>query len=357
MRHLMKASAAALALLIGCGDAGAPSSTGVEFDAVGVGDNIETVGRLLDDGAWQSLRVLGPRFDVAGSAAGLAGRLSAGLGASGRGDPAGAGIRIARAILSGEPSRIIAPQLPLAIRGTTFVLDSLTQQYLPDPNRSGAPANGVRFILYATDSATHQPIPAQEIGYADLTDEGTASSPAIALRLQAVIGGTTRLDYRVVVVGTDSAATLQAAGFTDDGATRITFEVGVHGVRAADTSAAEVTFAIGVPARGFLATATLQQVTLDGDSAGAIALTVRHGFNQVGLVVHATPTELTGVFQVNGLPFATISGDPAHPTVRGADGRELTAVEMDALLGIQRLAGRVLEMFDCLMEPVGGMLG
>ena len=37
MRHLMKASAAAVALLVGCGETGAPSATGDGFDAVGVG--------------------------------------------------------------------------------------------------------------------------------------------------------------------------------------------------------------------------------------------------------------------------------------------------------------------------------
>jgi len=87
-----------------------------------------------------------------------------------------------------------------------------------------------------------------------------------------------------------------------------------------------------------------------------MAMTARQGFNQVGMVAHATPIELTAVFQVNGLPFATVRGDPGHPTIQGADGRALTGAEVDALIGIQRLAGRVLEMFDCLMQPVGGML-
>ena len=357
MRHFTKVSAAAVVLLTACGEAGAPSATGAEFDAVGVSDNLEVVRQVLDGEVWRSLSALGPRFGAAGPAAALAGRLTAGIGGSGPGDAAGAGVRIAQAILSGGGAHLVAPQIPLEVRGTTFVLDSITLQYVPDPTRSGAPANGVRFVLYAADPATHQPLPGQEIGYADLTDEGNQSSPVIALRLQAVIVGTTRLDYRVEVVGADSSATLQAAGFTDDGATTVEFRVGVHGARAGDTTAAEVAFAIGIPSHGFLATATLQHLTLSGDSADAIAMTVRAGFNQVGMVAHATPTELTAVFQVNGIPFATVQGDPAHPSVQGADGRDLTMAEVEALLGIQRLAGRVLEMFDCLMQPVGGMLG
>ena len=357
MRHLMKTSAVAIVLLSGCGDAAAPSNTSASFDAAELGDNLATVRQVLGDGAWQSLAALGPRFGAAGSAAAVAGGLTAGLGGSGDGAQAGAGVRISRAILSGGGAQIVAPQLPPEVRGTTFVLDPLTLQYLPDSTRTGAPGNGVRFILYAADSSTHQPVPGAETGYADLTDEGDSTSPAINLRLQAVIAGVTRLDYRVGMVGSDSAATLQAAGFTDDGTTRVEFQVGVQGMHAADTAAAAVTFAIGIPSRGFLATATLQHVALGGDSAGAIGMTVRQGFDQVGMAAHVTATELSAVFQVNGIPFATVAGDPEHPTVRGADGRVLTAVEVEVLFGIQRLAGRVLEMFDCLMQPVGGMLG
>jgi hypothetical protein len=357
MRHLMKASAAAVVLLTGCGDSGGPIAPVAGFDAAGVSGNIEAVRQVLDDGAWQSLRALGPRFGAAGSAAALTGRLSASVGAAGGSNPTTTGVRIAKAILSGGTAHLVAPQIPPAIRGMTFVLDSSTLQYVPDPSRPGAPANGVRFILYAADSSTHQPLPGQEIGYADLTEEAPPASPAIALRLQAIIAGATRLDYRVAVAGTDSAGTLEAAGFTDDGTTRVEFRVGVQGARAADTTVAEVVFAIGIPSRGFLATATLQHVTLAGDSAGAIAMTVRQGFNQVGMAVHATPGEITGVFQVNGISFASVRGDSEHPTIQGADGRPLTGAESDALIGIQRLSGRVMEMFDCLMQPVGGILG
>ena len=76
-----------------------------------------------------------------------------------------------------------------------------------------------------------------------------------------------------------------------------------------------------------------------GDSAGAMAMTARQGFNQVGMVAHATPIELTAVFQVNGLPFATVRGDPGHPTIQGADGRALTGAEVDALIGISDWRG------------------
>lgn len=354
MRHFMRASTAAVVLLTGCGEAGGPGVPGTGFDAEGVRGNIATVQQVLDDGTWRSLQILGPRFGIAGSAAGVAGRLTAGL--AGSHTPSGAGVRIARAILSGGAS-LVAPQLPPAVRGTTFVLDPTTLQYVPDSTRTGAPANGVRFILYATDSSSEQPLPGQETGYLDLTDEAPPASPAIALRLQAIIAATTRLDYRILITGADSAIALEAAGYTDDGATRVALQTQVRAGLAADNSAAEVAFTIGIPSRAFVATATLQHFSLNGDSAGTIAMTVRQGPDQVGMLVHGSQGTITALFQVNGIPFATVQGDPEHPTIRGTDGQPLSPGEVEALVAIHRLTGTVLAMFDCVMRPVGGILG
>jgi hypothetical protein len=352
-------AAVAITLLVAaCGDAGGPGGTGQTFDAVDINTNLQTVQQVLGGGAWQSLRTLGPRFGVAGPAAALAGKIGGGLAAAPRGwSPATGGVGIAHALLSSGRAYLVAPQLPPAIRGTTFVLDGTTLQYVADSSRSGAPANGVRFILYAVDSATQQPLPSQELGQADLTDEGDPLAPGIALRLVIVIDRTTRLDYSVAVVGGANAGTLQASGYTTDGTTRVEFRVGVVGAHSQDTTVAEVQFAIGVPSKGFLATATLQHVSLAGDSAGAIQVQVRQGLSQVGMAGHATSAEVQAVFQVNGIPFARIEGDPNHPIVRGLDGRDLTVAEVEALIGIHLVVGRVGEMFDCLMQPVGGILG
>ena len=352
-------AAVAITLLVAaCGDAGGPGGTGQNFDAVEINSNLQTVQLVLGGGAWKSLRTLGPRFGAAGPAAAVAGEVGAGIVAGPSGwSPATGGIRIAQALLGSNGARLVAPQLPPAIRGTTFVLDGTTLQYVPDSSRSGAPANGVRFILYAVDSVTQQPLPNEELGQADLTDEGDPLAPGIALRLTIVIDGVTRLDYSVAVVGGANGGTLQASGFTTDGSTRVEFRVGVVGAHSQDTSVAEVQFAIGVPSQGFLATATLQHVSLTGDSAGAIQMQVRQGLSQVGMAGHATSTAVQAVFQVNGIPFATIEGDPNHPIVRSVDGRDLTVAEVEALIGIHMVVGRVGEMFDCLMQPVGGILG
>ncbi|MEO8138907.1 MAG: hypothetical protein ABI742_04620 [Gemmatimonadota bacterium] len=353
------AAAVAITLLaVACSDAGGPGGTGQNFDAADINTNLQTVQQVLGGGAWQSLRTLGPRFGAAGPAAALAGKVGAGLVTAQSGlSPVMGGVRIAQALLSSSNAHLVAPQLPPAIRGTTFVLDGTTLQYVPDSTRIGAPANGVRFILYAVDSATQQPLPSQELGQADLTDEGDPLAPGIALRLTIVMDRVTRLDYSVAVLGAANAGTLQATGFTTDGTTRVEFRVGVVGAHSQDTTVAEVQFAIGVPSKGFLATATLQHVSLTGDSAGAIQVQVWQGLSQVGMAGHATSAEVQAVFQVNGIPFATIEGDPNHPIVRSVDGRDLTVAEVEALVGIHLVVGRVGEMFDCLMQPVGGILG
>lgn len=357
MRHLIKASAAAAIVLTACSDSSGPAPASPTFDATGVSANVQTIRTVLDNNTWQSLRILGPRFSAAGRAAGLAGRVSAAVGGSAEGSAAASGVRVARTIMAGDASALLAPQLPAAVRGTTFVLDPATLQYVADAARTGAPANGVRFALYATDLFTKQPIPGQEIGHADLTDEGTATSAGIALRLRAVVAGITALDYRVGVTGTNSAGVLQAAGYALNGADRIDFQVELKGASASDTTAAQVVFAIGVPSKAFSTTATLQHVTLTGDSVASAAMTVRQGGSQVGLVASVTGAGLSAAFQVNGVAFATATGDPANPALAGADGRPLTAAEVAALVDIHRLAGHVLQMFDCLMKPVGGILG
>ena len=66
-------------------------------------------------------------------------------------------------------------------RGSTFVYDPSTDEYEPDLTREGAPATGVRFIVYAVDEAG-VPIVDKERGYADLIDEGDGSAEDIALR-------------------------------------------------------------------------------------------------------------------------------------------------------------------------------
>ena len=81
---------------------------------------------------------------------------------------------------------LASPALRPEALGSTYIYDPALRRYVVAPGRSGAPANGVRFILYAVNPVTHEPISAVEIGYADLLDEGVARPTGIDLRLIVV---------------------------------------------------------------------------------------------------------------------------------------------------------------------------
>jgi hypothetical protein len=77
--------------------------------------------------------------------------------------------------------------------GMTFVYDPAQNKYVADPLRTGAPANGIRLILYAATSIG-EPDVTQETGHADLIDNG-AGVDGIDLRFEVVNEGQTFLDY------------------------------------------------------------------------------------------------------------------------------------------------------------------
>jgi hypothetical protein len=76
----------------------------------------------------------------------------------------------------------LVPVMQPSVLGKTFVYDPAQKRYIIDPARAGAPANGVRFILY-DETSNGDPIAGREIGYADLTDD-RRTSPNVAAGLR-----------------------------------------------------------------------------------------------------------------------------------------------------------------------------
>lgn len=341
-----------------CGDVGPAGLTQQGFDAPALNANLQALDHVLQGGLWESFRALGPQFTAGGSVAALGAALAEATTPEASVDAArAAALRLARGLLAAGKSPTLVPRLPLEIRGTTFVLDPATLQYVPDPERAGAPANGVRFILYAVNPVTHGPVLDLEVGYADLTDEGDSLPDRIALRLRVVSGGVAYLDYMVTAGGSETVGSLTAAGFTTDGIRRIEFRVGVSAADDGDAAAVQVQFEIAMPDRAFHATATVRNVDAASGAFGEVALEVMLGETQIIFTAHGTADTIAAEFRVNGALFATARGDPRAPEIRGADGRELTPEEQRALHGIIELVGRVFEMFNVLMQPVGAMLG
>ena len=95
---------------------------------------------------------------------------------------------------------------------------------------TGAPANGVRFILYAINPVTGEPVdPLQEVGYADLLDQSTGSSNSV--RVQLVSNNVTYFDYGVTGSSTASSAQVVVDGYVTDGTTRVNFDLNTSAVQ------------------------------------------------------------------------------------------------------------------------------
>lgn len=239
--------------------------------------------------------------------------------------------------------------------GTTLVYDATLRRYVAS-SRAGAPANGVRFILYAVNPVTREPLVETEIGHADLLDEGRARPSGIGLRLVIVSGTVTYLDYAVVIDGTPTTGRLAVDGMLTDGVTRANFEIDAEGSAAEDGGTLAVDFEFDVPSRAFRLTAKVRGEASPTTHTEEIELVVRSQGTTIRYDVAGDRDTIDATIYVNGRIFATATGDRSHPDVRGAGGRALTEEEVQALRGILHLADGAFLLFANLLRPVGVIL-
>jgi hypothetical protein len=145
------------------------------------------------------------------------------------------------------------PVLPDTLLGVTFEWnpDSLGYQAT---SRTGAPLNGVRFILYATDTLTSYPDTGQEVGSLDIIDKNPAQGAQLQFVLLGVAGSPTFLDYTLTFLATSTAFTVQAAGYISNGRPaglerRFTFSAAISHTDTADgsTQALDFTYDVNIP--------------------------------------------------------------------------------------------------------------
>jgi hypothetical protein len=117
--------------------------------------------------------------------------------------------------LVGASSR--PPVLPDSLLGTTFVWEPDSLHYVAS-SRSGAPLNGIRFVLYDTDTLTSQPDTAAEVGSLDIIDLAPAVGAQLRFLVRGVSGSPTFLDYTLTYLAGASAFTVGANGFLSNGA-------------------------------------------------------------------------------------------------------------------------------------------
>jgi hypothetical protein len=242
--------------------------------------------------------------------------------------------RIAAAAAALEPGAARSPVISPFSRGKTFVYNPALGRYAPDPDRTDAPTNGVRFLLYAPGQGGIPDVD-RVIGHADLIDEGDGSPEDLALRLVVVEEERTVLDYRTT-------------GKYD----QLDFDLDVQGKDDGGLSTVAITFDMWMDTRDFHISGSVNGLEEGPDGSGDVDITVSHGDESLRVDVTGSDTSLDGTFYLNGGVFATVSGDPDAPSFVGADGEPLTAPEVIVLLRIVDIVEDVFDLFEDLIDPI-----
>ncbi len=249
----------------------------------------------------------------------------------------------------------LIPVMRSSVLGKTFVYDPSVRKYVPDPARSGAPSNGVRFILYEVDP-NEDPLTSKEIGYADLTDERRSSSSSAGIRLEAVIGGITKLAYSFDLTGSVQAAQFDVFGYIADGGDRLDFSIKTSQQLFGRGGKATLEAKLFVAQDDFEVTAKAEGFAGEENGDGKIDLTIRSKLDEVVVDAETKDGKLDATFKVNGQLLATATGDPKSPVIRGDGGRELTDEETQALGDIVGMADGIFKFVSVLLLPAGALL-
>ncbi len=287
--RLKKLSGLGLVFAIGlaaCDDSAGPSA---EFDPVESAADLQAVDNAFETPVFQSLGAMGGLFAIQGAPA-----LSTQLIRDGWHLTSGrmpttmqqVGERMVSALLASSGQVVLIPE---SFRGRTYVHDPV-EGYFWDQSRTGAPANGIRYILNAVNPVNGEPT-ADEIGHVDITDESTDLT-AIA-RLVVVSEEVEYINYTVSATGLIGSLSIAIEGYVSDGTDRVDLDLAVAMNATFATSSVSVTYNLDVPTRDFSISASL---TMDFN-----------GETQSGTITPALP------------PFAnTRSGSPSPSTSQHA---------------------------------------
>jgi hypothetical protein len=354
-RSVLTAAVAVCVALTGCGDSGPD----VPFNPSGTTADLEAVNSTFSSSAFASFSTFSLMFDAALGGTPLISASAAAMDVRGK-DNAGmraAAVRTAkrlaavlpRTVQTGASASIAA--IPTDVAGKTFEYSAGSYAM---SDRTGAPATGVRFILYAVDPVTLAPVePLVETGYVDLIDLSSGSTSAA--RVVVVSGETEYLNYTVAVSNTVSGGRVSVLGMVTDGVHQaninlratVTFNAGLT-----------LTYGVDVPTRDFSMDITLVSSGLDTETGTIeISLDVRGSNGWIRMTGQFDDTGVTLNVSVSGNHFATITAvGGGDPVITGANGEFLTDDDIAALSGIFHMTDGAFGSFDQMFIPVGGFL-
>ncbi len=349
------ALSAAIAGLAGCAEK-------TSFDPAAFSASTDSIAAVIANSpAMQSMSGLGQKMTVSAAALGAPAWVANALAAV-RAEPASFATWAAHRLdawQAAPPSRsVAAPEavIPSLALGKTFVYNPTTGRYEPS-SRTGAPANGVRFVLYAVNPLTREVVlPLNEVGYADLTEE--AATSGLSLRLRAYVSGssTPLVDYTASASiqtssGSVTGATVNAKGYISDGTRQLDFDLTQS---FGSTTGISVTYKLGLPERDisldFTATFNLQR-------QANVTLTVQHAGNTTVVSASGTETAITGKITHNGSVAVNIAGTPSNPTFTDPSGSPLPQDQAAALKKVFDFVDALLDHVDNLLGPAYLLLG
>jgi hypothetical protein len=345
--------------LVGCGGDSSPDAP---FNPVGTSADLEAMNTTFASPTFASFSTFSLMFDAALGGSPIISSSVAALDVRGK-DAQGIRAAAARsaqrlaAMLKQESAggaslqsgRVAFASLPVGVAGKTFVYDPVTAAYVAS-DLTGAPSNGVRFILYAVDPVSYAPVePLVETGYVDVIDLSGGTTQAA--RVLVVSGGTTYVDYTVTVSTGITSGKVTVNGMVTDGTTQanitlrstVTFTAGLTLTYSLDLPQRDVSIdlSVGVSDVG------------QPDSPVTVSLTMQGPNGTIAMSGQFAGTSGTLNIRVSGHAFATITTDGITTTITRVDGTPLADDEYQALQGIFQLQSSAFVSFDEMLTPVG----
>ncbi len=349
-----------LTLAAGCGsDSTAPDAP---FNASGTSADVAAIGESFDSPALAAYTAAATSISAVVGGQAAAAVLSAPTAALLSGGKASA-LGYARSLSQNYMRRgpwsssqaAEAMEIPAQYLGVTFVWDVESDQYIPS-DLTGAPSAGVRFILYAVNPVTHQPVePLVPIdGYADITVTETSTSSTV--RIVVVSSDVTYLDYTVAASGVGTSGVVGISGFASNGNDRVDFDLDTRITSSEAGIELALDYEMVVPTRGGFLLDLEATITGFESQSPIVTLDLLARGDNGTVRIQGTATDAIGSFEVrvNGDLFATITADgDGVATVTGADGNALSEEEQQALRAVFDMFANGFAFFYDLTAPIG----
>ncbi len=225
--------------------------------------------------------------------------------------------------------------IPALYAGKTFAFDPVANYYAVDPTATGAPTNGVRFVLYTFDETGYPDEPLTRLGYLDITP---AANGADGVHLVVVrdAQGLTIADFERTHTAIADGDSFRLDGWATDATTKM--DVALDG---AETGAVGTKLLLNhsVLTASSLGVGVDLQTRYDQaaqSSSGKYAVSYEgHTFTDETMPPAGAELRFDGRLYANVLPPATPGGSVSYVK---ADGTPLTDAE---IADVQGLLGRV----------------